>query len=182
MTINIDNNRKSQLEKLRERDSMIRGAYLTNVSIMASYILDIISYHFCSPGLEVRRRQFISLFLNEHVIQNPDSITNLLEKIVVNDYTDLLKKYPSLFEDLRRINDYTLWLYSSVLDTSLTTLNDEKLQDTIRLVYYDQKGGMCHVDLTKEEIEERLSDCFNVRFALEDLRSEIRDLVLTDRK
>lgn len=182
MSTNHELDRKILLEKLHERDSVIRGTYLTTVSTLESLIRDIISYHFCTPGLEEKRRQFISLFLDGYVLQKSHITANLLEKIIFNDYSDLLKKYPSLFEDLRRINDYTLWLYSAILDTSQSVLNNTRLEDTIRLTHYDQNGSICHKDVTTEQIEERLSDCFNVHFALEDIRSEIRDRILTNSK
>ena len=37
-----------------------------------------------------------------------------------------------------------------------------------------------HKDVSLEQIEERISDCSNLHFALEDIRSEIRDKILTD--
>jgi hypothetical protein len=179
MSTNREHNRKILLEKLHELDSVIRGTYFTNVSSLDALIRDIISYHFCAPGQDERRRQFISLVLEEH-LQKPHIITSILEKIISGDYSDQLKKYPNLFEDLHRINEYTLWLYKAILDTSQSFLSNIEFNDAIRLTYYDQKGIICYSDVTREQIEERLADCFNVHFALEDIRSEIRDRVLTN--
>lgn len=110
-------NRKNLLEKLYERDYSIRGKYLISASSLDSLIRDIISYHFCPPGQDVRRGQFISLILEQH-LQESHSVLNLLEKIISMNYSDQLKKYPALFGDLRGISDYTLWLSSALLDTS----------------------------------------------------------------
>ena len=171
---------KALVEKLHQRDSMMRGSYLTDVSSLESLIRDIISHHFCTPGVEEKRQQFISILLEAYL--RKASITDLLEKIISNDYPDLLKEYPRLFEDLRRINEYSAWLYSATLDTSNAFLDGVELDDAIRLTYYDQNGSKRQKDITKEEIEERLSDCSNVHFALEDIRSEIRDRILTNSK
>jgi hypothetical protein len=180
MSAKHEQNQKALLEKLRQRDFMFRGMYLTNISSLESLVRDIISHHFCTPGMDEKRQQFISIFLDAYLPMA--SITNLLEKIISNDYPDLLKEYPSLFEDLRRISEYSAWLYSSALDTSHSYLNSTNLDDAVRLTYYDQNGGKRQKDVTKEEIEERLSDCSNIHFALEDIRSEIRDRILTDTK
>lgn len=169
-----------KLKSFHQRDSMMRGSYLTDVSSLESLIRDIISHHFCTPGVEEKRQQFISILLEAYLLKA--SITDLLEKIISNDYPDLLKEYPRLFEDLRRINEYSAWLYSATLDTSNAFLDGVELDDAIRLTYYDQNGSKRQKDITKEEIEERLSDCSNVHFALEDIRSEIRDRILTNSK
>jgi hypothetical protein len=181
MSTNREHNRKILLEKLHELDSVIRGTYFTNVSSLDALIRDIISYHFCAPGQDERRRQFISLVLEEH-LQKPHIIMRILENIISKNYSDQLKKYPSLFEDLHRINEYTHWLYKAILDTSQSFLSNIEFNDAIRLTYYDEKGTICYSDVTREQIEERLADCFNVHFALEDIRSEIRDRVLTNSK
>ena len=180
MSTKHEQNNKALVEKLHQRDSMMRGSYLTDVSSLESLIRDIISHHFCTPGVEEKRQQFISILLEAYLLKA--SITDLLEKIISNDYPDLLKEYPRLFEDLRRINEYSAWLYSATLDTSNAFLDGVELDDAIRLTYYDQNGSKRQKDITKEEIEERLSDCSNVHFALEDIRSEIRDRILTNSK
>ena len=170
--------RKILLEKLTERDASIRGRYLISASSLDSLIRDIISYHFCPPGQDEKRGQFISLILEQH-IQKSQSISDILEKIVTLNYSDQLRKYPGLFNDLRGISDYTLWLSNAKLDTShVPELTDQN--GVIRLSYYDQNGEMCHKDVSLEQIEERISDCSNLHFALEDIRSEIRDKILTD--
>ena len=175
-----DQGNKALLEKLYQRDSMIRGMYLTKVSSLESLVRDIISHHFCTPGVDGKRQQFVSILLNVYLPRI--SLTEILEKIISNDYSDLLKEYPRLFEDVRRIDEYSGWLYSASLDTSQTFLDKSELDDTIRLIYFDQNGDKRQKDVTREEIEERLSDCFNVHFALEDIRSEIRDRILTNSK
>ena len=167
-------NRKNLLEKLYERDYSIRGKYLISASSLDSLVRDIISYHFCPPGQDERRGQFISLILEQH-LQESHSVLNILEKIISMNYSDQLKKYPALFEDLRGISDYTLWLSSAILDNT-------ELEDVIRLTYYDQSGVLCHREVSQEQIEEKLSDCSNLHFALEDIRSEIRDKILTESK
>lgn len=172
-------NRKNLLEKLYERDYSIRGKYLISASSLDSLIRDIISYHFCPPGQDVRRGQFISLILEQH-LQESHSVLNLLEKIISMNYSDQLKKYPALFGDLRGISDYTLWLSSALLDTSKSLPDNTELEDVIRLTYYDQSGVLCHREVSQEQIEERISDCSNLHFALEDIRSEIRDKILTE--
>lgn len=173
-------NRKNLLEKLYERDYSIRGKYLISASSLDSLIREIISYHFCPPGQDERRGQFISLILEQH--QESHSSLNILEKIISMNYSDQLKKYPALFEDLRGISDYTLWLSSAILDTSKSLPGDTELEDVIRLTYYDQSGVLCHMEVSQEQIEEKLSDCSNLHFALEDIRSEIRDKILTESK
>ncbi len=180
MSTNQEQKHKAMVEKLRQRDSMIRGMYLTNVSSLESLVREIISIHFCTPGTDEKRQQFISILLNVHLPRA--FIIDLMEKIISNDYPDLLKEYPRLSEDLRKINEYSAWLYSAALDTSHSYLNSAELDDTIRLTYYDLNGGKRQKDVTKEEIEERLSDCSNIHFALEDIRSEIRDRILTSIK
>ncbi|MGB8641666.1 MAG: hypothetical protein WCD28_05215 [Nitrososphaeraceae archaeon] len=172
-------NRKNLLEKLYERDYSIRGKYLISASSLDSLIRDIISYHFCPPGQDVRRGQFISLILEQH-LQESHSVLNLLEKIISMNYSDQLKKYPALFGDLRGISDYTLWLSSALLDTSKSLPDNTELEDVIRLTYYDQSGVLCHREVSQEQIEEKISDCSNLHFALEDIRSEIRDKILTE--
>lgn len=174
-------NRKSLLEKLHERDSSIRGKYLINASSLDSLIRDIISYHFCPPDRNERRGEFISLILEQNM-HEPRSILGILEKIISMNYPDQLSKYPRLFEDLREISDYNMWLSRATLDTSQSLPEDTDLGDVIRLTYYDQKGVLCHKDVTQEQLEEKLSDCYNVHFALEDIRSEIRDRILTTSK
>jgi hypothetical protein len=180
MSTKHEQNNKALAEQLHQRDSMMRGSYLTNVSSLESLVRDVISHHFCTPGMDGKRQQFISILLNAYLSRT--SITDLLEKIISNDYPDLLKEYPRLFEDLRRINEYSAWLYSATLDTSSSFLDSTELDDAIRLTYYVQDGGKRQKIITKEEIEERLSDCSNVHFALEDIRSEIRDRILTNSK
>jgi hypothetical protein len=98
------------------------------------------------------------------------------------NYPDQLRKYPALFEDLRGISDYTLWLSNAKLDTSQSLHDNTELEDVVRLTYYDQKGVLCHRDVSQEQIEERLSDYSNLHFALEDIRSEIKDKILTTSK
>jgi hypothetical protein len=181
MSTDHEHNRKILLEKLHERDFSIRGKYLISVSSLNSLIRDIISYHFCPPGLDERRGQFISLIL-EQLLQESHSILGILEKIISINYPDQLRKYPALFEDLRGISDYTLWLSNAILDTSQSLPDNTELEDVVRLTYYDQKGGLCHRDVSQEQIEERLSDCSNLHFALEDIRSEIKDRILTSSK
>jgi hypothetical protein len=180
MSTNHEQKHKALIEKLRQRDSMIRGMYLTNVSSLESLVRDIISHHFCTPGKDEKRQQFISILLDVYLPR--DSITDVMERIISNDYPDLLKEYPRLFEELRKINEYSTWLYSAALDTSHSYPNSAELDDTIRLTYYDKNGGKRQKEVTKEEIEERLSDCSNIHFALEDIRSEIRDRILTSFK
>jgi hypothetical protein len=180
MSTKREQNNKALAEKLHQRDSMMRGSYFTDVSSLESLIRDIISHHFCTPGVEEKRQQFISILLEAYLPKA--SMTDLLEKIISNDYPDLLKEYPRLFEDLRRINEYSAWLYSATLDTSNAFLDGVELDDAIRLTYYGQNGSKRQKDITREEIEERLSDCSNVHFALEDIRSEIRDRILTNSK
>ena len=170
--------RKILLEKLIERDASIRGRYLIIASSLDSLIRDIISYHFCPPGQDEKRGQFISLILEQH-IQKSQYISDILEKIVTLNYSDQLKKYPALFKDLRSISDYTLWLSGAKLDTSHTPDSTDQM-DIIRLSYYDQNGELCYKNVSLEHIEERISDCSNLQFALEDIRSEIRDKILTD--
>jgi hypothetical protein len=170
--------RKIRLEKLKEHDASIRGKYLIGALSLNSLIRDIISYHFCPPGQEEKRGQFISLIVEQH-LQESQIISEILEKIVTMNYADQLKKYPNLFKDLQIISDYTLWLSSAVLDTAHEpNLTDQ--EDLVRLSYYDQKGELRHKDVSLEEIEERISDCYNLHFALEDIRSEIRDKILTE--
>jgi hypothetical protein len=181
MSTDHEHNRKILLEKLHERDFSIRGKYLISVSSLNSLIRDIISYHFCPPGQDERRGQFISLIL-EQLLQESHSILGILEKIISINYPDQLRKYPALFEDLRGISDYTLWLSNAILDTSQSLPDNTELEDVVRLTYYDQKGGLCHRDVSQEQIEERLSDCSNLHFALEDIRSEIKDRILTSSK
>jgi hypothetical protein len=181
MSTDHEHNRKILLEKLHERDFSIRGKYLISVSSLNSLIRDIISYHFCPPGQDERRGQFISLIL-EQLLQESHSILGILEKIISMNYPDQLRKYPALFEDLRGISDYTLWLSNAILDTSQSLPDSTELEDVIRLTYYDQKGVLCHRDVSQEQIEERLSDCSNLHFALEDIRSEIKDRILTSSK
>lgn len=181
MSTDHEHNRKILLEKLHERDFSIRGKYLISVSSLNSLIRDIISYHFCPPGQDERRGQFISLIL-EQLLQESHSILGILEKIISINYPDQLRKYPALFEDLRGVSDYTLWLSNAMLDTSQSLPDNAELEDVVRLTYYDQKGGLCHRDVSQEQIEERLSDCSNLHFALEDIRSEIKDRILTSSK
>jgi hypothetical protein len=181
MSTDHEHNRKILLEKLHERDFSIRGKYLISVSSLNSLIRDIISYHFCPPGQDERRGQFISLIL-EQLLQESHSILGILEKIISINYPDQLRKYPALFEDLRGISDYTLWLSNAILDTSQSLPDNTELEDVVRLTYYDQNGGLCHRDVSQEQIEERLSDCSNLHFALEDIRSEIKDRILTSSK
>jgi hypothetical protein len=116
--------------------------------------------------------------LEQH-IQKSQYISDILEKIVTLNYSDQLKKYPALFKDLRSVSDYTLWLSGANLDTSRAYDSTDQM-DTIRLSYYDQNGELGHKDVSLEHIEERISDCSNLQFALEDIRSEIRDKILTD--
>jgi hypothetical protein len=181
MSTDHEHNRKILLEKLHERDFSIRGKYLISISSLNSLIRDIISYHFCPPGQDERRGQFISLIL-EQLLQESHSILGILEKIISINYPDQLRKYPALFEDLRGISDYTLWLSNAILDTSQSLPDNTELEDVVRLTYYDQNGGLCHRDVSQEQIEERLSDCSNLHFALEDIRSEIKDRILTSSK
>jgi hypothetical protein len=181
MSTDHERNRKNLLEKLHERDFSIRGKYLISVSSLNSLIRDIISYHFCPPGQDERRGQFISLIL-EQPLQESHRILGILEKIISMNYPDQLRKYPALFEDLRGISDYTLWLSNAILDTSQSLPDNTELEDVVRLTYYDQKGVLCHRDVSQEQIEERLSDCSNLHFALEDIRSEIKDKILTSSK
>lgn len=181
MSTDHERNRKNLLEKLHERDFSMRGKCLISVSSLNSLIRDIISYHFCPPGQDERRGQFISLIL-EQLLQESHSILGILEKIISMNYPDQLRKYPALFEDLRGISDYTLWLSNAILDTSQSLPDSTELEDVIRLTYYDQKGVLCHRDVSQEQIEERLSDCSNLHFALEDIRSEIKDKILTSSK
>jgi hypothetical protein len=181
MSTDHERNRKILLEKLHERDFSIRGKYLISVSSLNSLIRDIISYHFCPPGQDERRGQFISLIF-EQLLQESHSILGILEKIISINYPDQLRKYPALFEDLRGISDYTLWLSNAILDTSQSLPDNTELEDVVRLTYYDQMGGLCHRDVSQEQIEERLSDCSNLHFALEDIRSEIKDRILTSSK
>lgn len=170
--------RKILLEKLGERDASIRGRYLIIASSLDSLIRDIISYHFCPPGQDEKRGQFISLILEQHLLK-PHIISDVLEKIVTLNYSDQLKKYPALFKDLRDVSDYTLWIASAKLDT--THASDFTGQEEfIKLSYYDQNGERRHKDVSLEQIEEKISDCSNLHFALEDIRSEIRDKILTD--
>lgn len=181
MSTDHERNRKNLLEKLHERDFSMRGKCLISVSSLNSLIRDIISYHFCPPGQDERRGQFISLIL-EQLLQESHSILGILEKIISMNYPDQLRKYPALFEDLRGISDYTLWLSNAILNTSQSLPDSTELEDVIRLTYYDQKGVLCHRDVSQEQIEERLSDCSNLHFALEDIRSEIKDKILTSSK
>ena len=181
MSTDHERNRKNLLEKLHERDFSMRGKCLISVSSLNSLIRDIISYHFCPPGQDERRGQFISLIL-EQLLQESHSILGILEKIISMNYPDQLRKYPALFEDLRGISDYTLWLSNAILDTSQSLPDNTELEDVVRLTYYDQKGVLCHRDVSQEQIEERLSDCSNLHFALEDIRSEIKDKTLTSSK
>jgi hypothetical protein len=177
MSIKREHPNKALLEKLYQRDSMLRGMYFTKASSIEFLVRDIISYHFCTPGIDEKRHQFATILLDTYLAKV--SLAELLEKIISIDYSDLLKEYPSLFEDIHRINEYSLWLYSASLDTSRSFL-DSELDDIIRLTYFDKSGVKHQKDVTKEEIEERIADCFNVHFALEDIRSEIRDRVLTN--
>jgi|ERR671918_229026 hypothetical protein len=170
--------RKILLEKLSERDASIRGRYLISASSLDSLMRDIISYHFCPPGQDEKRGQFISLILEQHLLK-PHIISDILEKIVTLNYSDQLKKYPALFIDLRGVSDYTLWISSAKLDTSRAS-DITGQEDVIGLSYYDQNGELRHNDVSLEQIEERISDCSNLHFALEDIRSEIRDKILTD--
>jgi len=181
MSTDRERNRKNLLEKLHERDFSIRGKYLISASSLDSLIRDIISYHFCPPGQDERRGQFISLVLEQH-LRDSQSVLSILEDIISMNYSDQLKKYPALFKDLRGLSDYTLWLSSAILDTSQSLPDNTELEDVIRLTYYDQKGVLCHRDVSLEQIEERLSDCSNLHFALEDIRSEIKDKILTSSK
>lgn len=181
MSTDHERNRKNLLEKLHERDFSIRGKYLISVSSLDSLIRDIISYHFCPPGQDERRGQFISLILEQH-LQESHSVLSILEKIISMNYSDQLKKYPALFEDLWGISDYTLWLSSAILDTSKSLPDDTEQVDGINLTYYDQNGVLCHKEVSQEQIEEKLSDCSNLHFALEDIRSEIKDKILTSSK
>jgi hypothetical protein len=181
MSPDHERNRKNLLEKIHERDFSIRGKYLISVSSLNSLIRDIISYHFCPPGQDERRGQFISLIL-EQLLQESHRILGILEKIISMNYPDQLRKYPALFEDLRGISDYTLWLSNAKLDTSQSLPDNTELEDVVRLTYYDQKGVLCHRDVSQEQIEERLSDYSNLHFALEDIRSEIKDKILTTSK
>jgi hypothetical protein len=178
MSVTPGRERKILLEKLYERDASIRGRYLISALSLDSIIRDIISYHFCPPGREEKRGQFISLILEQHM-HGSQSISDILEKIVSLNYSDQLAKYPALFKDLRDISDYTLWLSGAKLDTSHTPDSADQT-DIIRFSYYDQKGELCHKNISLEQIEERISDCSNLQFALEDIRSEIRDKILTD--
>lgn len=180
MSIKSDHPNKALLEKLYQRDSMLRGMYFTKASSIEFLVRDIISYHFCTPGVDEKRHQFETILLNTYLLKV--SLAELLEKIISIDYADLLKEYPNLFEDIHKINEYSVWLYSASLDTSRSYLDNSELDDTIRLTYFDKSGVKRQKDVTKEEIEERLADCFNVHFALEDIRSEIRDRVLTNSK
>jgi hypothetical protein len=170
--------RKILVEKLVKRDVTIRGRYLISVSSLDSLIRDIISYHFCPPDQDEKRGQFISLILEQHLLKS-HIISDILEKIVTLNYSDQLKKYPDLFKDLRSVSDYTLWISNANLDTS-PAFDFTDQEDVIRLSYYDQNGGLRHKEISLEQIEEKISDCSNLHFALEDIRSEIRDKILTD--
>jgi hypothetical protein len=54
-------------------------------------------------------------------------------------------------------------------------------EDKIQLVSYDNIGHTNYKEITKTEMDERLVDCLDIYLALEDIRAEVRDRVLTGR-
>jgi len=171
----IDKNK--QLAKLNQFDITIRGSYLSTVISIEQLISDIISYHFC-PN-EDKRKQFVSLILNNNRNLVFSYSIDILERILILHYADLIQQYPNLINELRKIRNYLNWLAHSILDTSEEFLAKD-LTDTIRLISYGDNGETNYRELTRTEIDERLEDCISVHFMLVYIRMEVRERVLSN--
>jgi hypothetical protein len=172
----IDKNKK--LAKLNQFDAIIRGAYFSTVIPIQQLVGDIISYHFCPD--EDKRKQFVSLILNSNRDYTFSYSIDILERILLLHYADLLQEYPTLINELGKIRNYLNWLAHSMLDTSDEFLAKD-LTDTIRLISYGNNGETNYRELTRTEIDERLEDCINVHFMLVYIRMEVRERVLNNK-
>jgi hypothetical protein len=168
--------RQEKVAKVMKLDTIIRGAYITQVIPIEGLVKDIISYHFCSD--EDRRKEFVSLILNGSRDYTFASGIEILEKLLDIHYQDLTKRYPKLLNDLDKIRRFRNLLAHSMLDTSDEFLAKD-YTDRIRLLLYSERGQTNSRDITRGEIDERLEDCITVHFALVDIRVEVRDRVLT---
>jgi hypothetical protein len=176
-------NTNKLLAKLTEFDTNIRGAYLVNLISIHGIIKEIMSYHFCSDSAgDDKRKQFVSLFLNDRYSFSFD-IVDILEEILKHNYSDLIQEYSKLINSLKEIIKFGNWLSDSSLDTSKEYLakHDFMNEDKIQLISYDNIGHTNHKEITKAEMDERLVDCLDIYLALEDIRAEVRDRVLTGR-
>ena len=176
-------NTNEPLVKLVEYDVNIRGAFFVNLVSIYGIIKEIISHHFCSDGgSEEKRKQFISLVLNERTSISVETI-HILEEILKNNYPDLNKEYSKLGNELNEIVEFGKWLSHSNLDISKGYLAklDFTNEDRIQLISYDGTGHTNYREIAKAEMDEKLVDCLDVYLALEDILSEVRDRVLTGR-
>jgi hypothetical protein len=180
---NHSKNTNKPLAKLTEFDVNIRGAFFVNLVSIDGIIKEIISYHFCSDsGREDKRKQFISLFLNDRCSISLETL-HILEEILTHNYPDLIQEYSKLGNELREIITFGNWLSYSNLDISKGYLAklDFTNEDKIQLISYDSTGHTNYREITKAEMDERLVDCLDIYLALEDILAEVRDRVLTGR-
>lgn len=176
-------NTNKLLARLTEFDINIRGAYFVSLISIHGIIKEIISYHFCSDSQgEDRRKQFVSLFLNDKYSISLETL-RIFEEILKHNYSDLIQEYSKLVNDLRQIINFGNWLSCSTLDISKEYLAkcDSTSEDRIQLVSYDNIGHTVYKEMTKAEMDERLVDCLDIYLALEDILAEVRDRVLTGR-
>ena len=176
-------NTNKLLAKLTEFDTNIRGAYLVNLISIRGIIKEVISYHFCSDNDgDDKRKQFVSVFLNDRYSFSFD-IIDILEEILKHNYSDLIQEYSKLTNRLKEMIKFGNWLSCSNLDMSKEYLakHDFMNEDKIQLVSYDNIGHTNYKEITKTEMDERLVDCLDIYLALEDIRAEVRDRVLTGR-
>ncbi|HEY7570499.1 MAG TPA: hypothetical protein VH796_03935 [Nitrososphaeraceae archaeon] len=177
-------NTNEPLAKIVEYDVNIRGAFFVNLVSIDGIIKEIISHHFCSDGgSEEKRMQFISLILNERTLTTPETI-HMLEEILKNNYPDLNQEYSKFVNELKEIVEFGKWLSHSNLDISKGYIAklDFTNEDRIQLISCDSTGHTNYKEITKAEMDEKLVDCLDVYLALEEIRAEVRDRVLTGRR
>jgi hypothetical protein len=162
----MENKKKEQLKRLYTLSFDIRGKFLDQTIWIEVLISDILSRFFSHE--EPRQILFFSLVAPKLEFR---AKINILSTLLELHYPELLEGYPKLIDDINNIRKFRNKIAHAHLDTTDEFLKKE-YTDRIRLIFF-KKGKTVTMNLTKEDMGKRLSDCSKVVLALVDLQKKI---------
>ena len=169
--IMTDVERDKQRNRLYEHASEIRGEFIDKALWMESMLEDIIACEFFPNETDMPRRIVLVFFVLN--VQNLTFATkiNILESLLKNFHSGVIKKHPDLFTKLNRIRGLrNLFSHSSLDDTK--EFLDKKYEDRIQFFIFKNGERKTRV-ITGKDATMYANDCLDIITELIKVREEV---------
>jgi hypothetical protein len=156
----VDAARAHELHQLACR---IRGEFLNGTAWMDVLLTDILSHYFCA---DKQRRMFF--FTEVAAVMSFRSKTSLLEKILKQEFPELVTKYPRLRDRLDSLREFRNVLAHNHLDTSDQSLAKRRPDEVVFVKY--KLGKISQVRINATDAGRRAKEANQLRRELLELQ------------